>query len=80
MLDLQFQKSMIIASSAVVIVFTYIIAVTVGLIAGEIDIQEDARVIAIFSTFFLSSSTYFFLRSRKQMNMILITLKEMGNK
>ena len=76
-LDLQFQKSILVASGAVVVAFTYLIAIAVGLVAGEINLQEDTRIIAVFSTFFLASSTYFFLRSRKQMSLILTILKNM---
>jgi len=77
MLDLQFQKGMLIASSAVVIAFTYIIGIIVGLIANQIDIRQNALLTFAFSVMFLAPCMYFFLRSRKQMNLILLILKDM---
>jgi len=47
-LDLQFQKNLIIASTTVIIMFTYLIGVGIALITKQIELGDSVRMWALF--------------------------------
>ncbi|MBI1972501.1 hypothetical protein HYS50_00675 [Candidatus Woesearchaeota archaeon] len=70
-LDLEFQKHLNIASTAIIIFYTYLIAIGVGFVTKQITFDNRSLVfLSLFSTFIIGPSVVSFLRARKQLKKI----------
>lgn len=76
-LDLQFQKYLVIASTAIIIFFTYLIGIAIALIAKQIVGSFSIIVIIVLSIAIGSIYIIFFLNARKEMKEIVVTLKQL---
>ncbi len=64
-LDLHFQKNLVIMSTLVIIIFTYFIAVAIAYMTGQIKLDDPFTVILIFvfTIAFLGVGSAFFFNS-----------------
>jgi|GEM_PF-2596109 len=70
-LDLEFQKNLNIASTTIIIFFTYIIAVGVGFVTKQILFDNKSLVfLSFFSAFIVGPSLIFFLKARRELKKI----------
>jgi hypothetical protein len=76
-LDLQFQKYLIKASTSIVVAFTYLVGVFVSLIAKDIDLKnyDVVSILIGISIFVLAPCTLVFYRSTFHIKNILSILK-----
>lgn len=76
-LDLRFQKYLVVASTAIIIFFTYLIGVTIAIIAKQIIGIFSIMLVIFLSVAIGSLCIAFFFHARSKMRKILTTLKEM---
>ncbi len=76
-LDLQFQKYLIKASTSVVIAFTYLVGVFLLLIAKDIDLKDPTVITLLIgvSIFVLAPCALFFYKSQFHIKNIISILK-----
>lgn len=65
-LDLQFQKNLALASTSLIIFFTYLVGITIAILTKEIDWTNIISMIflAIISSVVVSVCFIFFMRAR----------------
>jgi len=80
-LDLQFQKNLIIMSTLVIIIFTYFIAVVIAYMTGQIKLDDPFNIIMIFifTITFLGIGSIFFFNSYFHIRNIPRILKILNN-
>lgn len=78
-LDLQFQKYLIIASTSVIILFTYMIGISITIITKQINLNDIITIISLIgiSIGILGSSTILFLNAISHLNKILNLIKNL---
>ena len=79
-LDLEFQKYLVTASTAVVVGVTYLIGIAISFVTKQIKLNDliSMLVIVILSSIILSICVSFFQRAIRNMKNIVETIKEMG--
>jgi len=77
-LDLHFQKHLIIMSTSIIIIFTYLIAITISIITKQVKLNEptSATTLIILSLIILYSSLTIFYNSLFHINNITKVLKQ----
>ena len=76
-LDLRFQKYLVIASTAIIIFFTYIIGAAIALIAKQIVGIFSILLVVFLSVAIGSFCMALFFHARNKMEDIVATLKEL---
>jgi len=78
-LDLQFQKYLVIASTSVIIAFTYIVGISIALFSEQIQLNDFIRMIALFaiSAGILGYCSILFYNSAFHLKNILKLLKDL---
>ena len=76
-LDLTFQKYLVIASTSIVLIFTYFIALSIAFITRQIELTSFSIMFRIFilSSAVLSSFLFMFFKSTKNLKKIIETIK-----
>ena len=79
LLDIHFQKNLIIASTSVILGFTYIIGVSIAVITRQINFKNPMSwlLLAIISMLVLGYLTLIFLRARHHIENILHLIKDL---
>jgi len=77
-LDLQYQKYLMIASASLIVSFTYLIGVSISFITKQIRLDNlvDMVILVIFSSAILGICVIIFLRAFFHMENIILILKE----
>ncbi len=78
-LDLHFHKYLIIASTSIIISFTYLIGVGVAYVTNQIKLDDfvSMTILFIFSTALLGLCAFFFFKAYYHIKNILSILKNM---
>ncbi len=78
-LNLQFQKYLVIASTSIIIGFTYFIALFISIISKQISFQETTSIliVIVLSTGIIGLSIISFLNSISHLNKIINILKNL---
>jgi len=76
-LDLQFQKYLIYASTAIIIAFTYVIGLVIAFLSKQIRLEGFSSIMVVFFISFgvLGACSIIFLKSRFHLKRIPIVLK-----
>ena len=79
LLDLHFQKNIAVASTSVVLGFTYLVGVGVAVITNQINFKNPMSwlLLAIISMLVLGYLTLIFLRARHHIQNILYLIKRL---
>ncbi len=78
-LDLQFQKNLVIASTTVVIAFTYLIGVAIAFVTDQINVYSvfSFATLLLMSGVVLVPCLFFFSRAYEQIRIIPVALQAM---
>ena len=75
-LDLYFQKSLIVASTSVIVFFTYLVGLVLGFLTNQIKFDTlIITVLFLFSAAILGSCAFFFFKALEQIRIIPQMLK-----
>ncbi len=76
-LDLYFQKHLVIASTSIIIAFTYLVGVGIALLTKQIKLHDftSIKVVVIFSILIISSCIILFIKASYQIRNISEILK-----
>ena len=77
LLDLSFQKQLVIASTAIILGFTYIVGFGVALVTNQIDLKSNVTLalLIIITILLYGILSIFFLKARKNMEFIVKDIK-----
>jgi len=80
LLDLHFQKYLVIASTSVILGFTYLIGVGIAVITNQINFEEPLSwiILAMLSMLFLSLISVLFFRAAFHIKNILRIIRELN--
>jgi Mn2+/Fe2+ NRAMP family transporter len=78
-LDLHFQKSLSISSNAIIISFTFFIAIIIAIVTDQVDFNDYFKVgaLLILAILVFVTALIFFISSKKRMKEIVKEIKKL---